>query len=27
MCEEIRHKFGPQAMMRSHDWKLETANT
>jgi DNA polymerase-4 len=26
MCEEIRHKFGPQALMRSHNWKLETAH-
>jgi len=24
-CEEIRHKFGPKAVMRAHDWKLETA--
>ena len=22
-CEEIRHKFGPKGLMRSHDWKLE----
>jgi nucleotidyltransferase/DNA polymerase involved in DNA repair len=27
MCEEIRHKFGPKGLMRSHNWKLETTDT